>query len=235
MEPGQSGPYSGALPASLVKPDKNNISPRIGFAWRPITKGTLVVRGGYGTYYNSSVYNTIANNMAQQPPFAQSFNVATTTLPLNVPMTQYFSYIAGQNQLTNTYAIDPNYRIGYAQIWQLSVQQDLGHSLVGTLTYNGTKGTHLDHSILPNSAPSGAKANGLPSGYIYEQSNGNSIYHGGSFQLMRRFRNGVSANAIYTYSKAIDNAVQAQNYLDTAAERARSSSSRPHVVNLNWQ
>ncbi len=235
VQPGQSGPYSGALPASLVKPDKNNISPRIGFAWRPIPKKSMVVRGGYGTYYNSSVYNTIANNMAQQPPFAQSFNVATSSLPLNVPLTQYFSYIAGQNQLTNTYAIDPNYRIGYAQMWQISVQQDLGHSLVGTFTYNGTKGTGLDQTILPNSAPSGAKANGLPSGYLYEQSNGNSIYHGATFQLMRRFRNGVSANANYTYSKAIDNAVQAQNYLDTSAERARSSSSRPHVLNLNWQ
>ena len=76
------------------------------------------------------------------------------------------------NSLTNTYAIDPNYRIGYAQMWQIAIQNDLGHSLVGTITYNGTKGTHLDQTILPNSAPSGAKANGLPSGYLYEQSNG---------------------------------------------------------------
>ena len=52
---------------------------------------------------------------------------------------------------------------------------------------------------------------------------------------MRRFRNGVSANASYTYSKAIDNAVQAQNYLDTSAERALSASSRTHVFNLSWQ
>jgi hypothetical protein len=235
VEPGQSGPYSGVLPASLVRPDKNNISPRIGFAWRPIAKGTMVVRGGYGTYYNTSVYNSIANNMAQQPPFATSFTVATTQLPFNVPMNQYFSYISGQNQLTNTYAVDPNYRIGYAQMWQLSVQQDLGHSLVGTLTYNGTKGTHLDQTIMPNSAPSGGRANGLPSGYSYEQSNGNSIYHGVSAQLQRRFRNGVSANAIYTHSRAIDNAVLAQNYLNTSADRALSSSSRPNVLNLNWQ
>ena len=235
VEAGQTGPYSGPLPASLVNPDKNNISPRIGFAWRPLTKGTMVVRGGYGTYYNTSVYNNIANNMAQQPPFAQSFNVATTALPQNVPMNQYFSYISGQNQLTNTYAVDPNYRIGYAQMWQLAVQQDLGHSLVGTITYNGTKGTHLDQTILPNTAASGGQANGLASGYIYEQSNANSIYHGVTFQLQRRFRNGVSANALYTHSRAIDNAVQAQNYLDTSAERALSSSSRPNVVNLNWQ
>jgi hypothetical protein len=75
----------------------------------------------------------------------------------------------------------------------------------------------------------------LPSGYIYEQSNGNSIYHGVSAQLQRRFRSGVSANAIYTHSRAIDNAVQAQNFLDTSAERALSSTNRPNVLNLNWQ
>jgi hypothetical protein len=231
--PGQSGPYSGALPASLVKPDRNNISPRIGFAWRPIPKKSMVVRGGYGTYYNTSVYNTIASNMAQQPPFAQTLSIASS---LANPLTLQNGFIIpSSTQFTNTYAVDPNYRIGYAQIWQISVQQDLGHSLVGTVTYNGTKGTGLDQTIVPNSAPSGGKANGLPSGYIFEQANGNSIYHSASFQVMRRFRNGVSANANYIFSKAIDNAVQAQNYLDTSAERAVSAGNRTHVLNFNWQ
>ena len=233
--PGQSGPYSGGVPTSLVRPDRKDISPRLGFAWRPLNKGSMVVRGGYGTYYNTSIYNTISNNMAQQPPFAQSFTLSTTGVPSNLAMGQYFSYLSGQNQLTNTYAVDPNYKTGYAQMWQIAVQNDLGKSLVGTLTYNGTKGTRLDQTLLPNSAPNGAKANGLPSGYIFEQSNGNSIYHGVSAQIQRRMRSGVGFSVIYTYSKAIDNAVQAQNYLSTAAERALSASSRPNVVNFNWQ
>ena len=44
----------------------------------------MVVRGGYGTYYNTSVYNTIANNMAQQPPFAQTLSISSS--PVN-PLT----------------------------------------------------------------------------------------------------------------------------------------------------
>jgi hypothetical protein len=231
---GQNGPYSGTLPMSLVRPDRNNFSPRIGFAFRPGTKRNIVVRGGYGIYYNSSIYNTIANNMAQQPPFANTVSLATTAV---TPLTfeNGFNFPALTNQATNTYAIDPNYRTGYAQIWQLAVQGDLGRSLVGTITYNGTKGTRLDQTILPNSAPAGAKALPYPSGYLSEMSNGDSIYHGISFQLQRRFRSGISANAVYTYSKAIDNAVQAQNYLDTSAERALSATSRAHVANFNWQ
>jgi carboxypeptidase family protein len=230
---GQSGPYSGGLPTSLVRPDHNNFSPRFGFAFRPGTKRNIVIRGGFGMYYNSSVYNQIANRMAQQPPLANTLNVATSPA---APLTLADGFIIPvNNSITNTYAIDPNYRTGYAQIWNLAVQSDLGHNLVGTITYNGTKGTRLDQTILPNSAPPGAKAFPYPSGYSYEMSNGDSIYHGISFQLMRRFRNGISANAIYTYSKAIDDAVQAQNFLDTSAERALSSTSRKHVANFNWQ
>jgi hypothetical protein len=231
--PGQTGAYSGSVPNSLVRPDRNNFSPRIGFSWRPIPKHSMVVRGGYGIYYNTQVYNTIANNMAQQPPFSTTLSIATD---LTNPLTLQNGFIVPPGQIyTNTYAVDPNYRIGYAQIWQLSVQNDLGHSLVGTITYNGTKGTRLDQSVLPNSAPPGARPLPFPSGYIYESSNGDSIYHSASFQLNRRFRNGVSFNANYVFSKAIDNAVQAQDFLDTSAERARSAGSRTHTGNFGWQ
>jgi hypothetical protein len=224
---------SSAFPNTLVRPDRNNFSPRFGFSWRPIPKKSMVVRGGYGMYYNTQVYNTIANNMAQQPPLSNTLSIATN---LANPLTLQNGFIVPPNQTySNTYAVDPNYRIGYAQIWQLAVQQDLGHSLVGTVTYNGTKGTRLDQSVLPNSAPPGAKPLPFPSGYIYESSNGNSIYQSLNFNLNRRFRNGVSFNAQYIYAKAIDNAVQAQNFLTTSAERAVSATSRKNTANFTWQ
>ena len=75
--PGQMGPYSGALPASLVRPDRNNFAPRIGFAWKPFSK--TVVRGGYGINYNTGAYQGIAQQLAFQPPFSTA---ATNIQPL---------------------------------------------------------------------------------------------------------------------------------------------------------
>ena len=234
--PGQSGPYSGALPASLVNPDKNNISPRIGFAWRPLPKGSMVVRGGYGTYYNTSVYNNIANNMAQQPPFAQSFNVATTGLPLSVPMTQYFSYHlrteSAHQHLRHRPQLPHRLRADVADLGAAGSRPFAGrhHSLItaprAPVSIRPSCPTRRRPEPSPTDCPPATSTNS-PTATPSTMASPSSC--------MRRFRNGVSANAIYTHSKAIDNAVQAQNYLDTAADRALSSSSRPNVLNLNWQ
>jgi hypothetical protein len=228
---------------SLIRPDRNNISPRLGFAWRPLTNGSLVVRGGYGIYYNTSVYSLIAGNMAQQPPFAQALSVASSAAN---PLSLENGFLAAASQtLTNTYAIDPNYRIGYAQSWSLTVQHDLPFSFFGTAGYLGTKGTRLDQQFIPNSVAPGAAESALPHGFIYETSGGNSIYHAAQFQLNRRFHSGVMAHASYQFSKSIDNAGTggrgqgntpvAQDWLDLAAERALSSFDARHNLGMQVQ
>ena len=50
--------------------------PRIGLAWRPLPASSLVVHAGYGIYYNTSVYQSIANQMAQQSPLSNSLSIA---------------------------------------------------------------------------------------------------------------------------------------------------------------
>ena len=63
---------------SLVQPDKHGIEPRIGLAWRPIPASSLIVRAGYGIYYNTSVYQSIGLQMAQQSPLSRSLSVQNT-------------------------------------------------------------------------------------------------------------------------------------------------------------
>ena len=243
VQPGQNGTYYGSLPNALIRPDRKNISPRFGFAWRPSDKGSLVVRGGYGIYYNTSVYNQVASNLAQQPPFARALSVSNSAAN---PVSIQTAFLAAVSQtLTSTYAVDPNYRIGYAQTWTLSVQHDLPFSFMGTAGYLGTKGTRLDQQFIPNSVAPGAKESLLPHSYTYESSNGNSIYHAAQFQLNRRFRSGIMGRTSYQFSKSIDNAGTggrgqggtpvAQDWTNYSAERGLSSFDSRHNLSMNAQ
>ena len=182
--------------------------------------------------------------MAQQSPLSKSLSVANG--PLN-PLTLANGFNVTPGITPNTFAIDPNFRIGNAQNWQVSAQMDLPAAMVATATYNGIKGTHAVQAFLPNTYPAGA-ANpcpSCPSGYTYMTSNGNSTRESGQIQLRRRLHNGLTATAQYIYSKSFDNAalggrgqgssVIAQNWLDLSAERGPSNFDQRHLLTLQTQ
>ena len=103
-------------PDSLVHPDKHALQPRIGIAWRPLPASSLIVRAGYGVYYNTSVYQSIASQMAQQSPLSTSLSVQNGP---GDPLTLANGFVASKTITQNTFAIDPNFRIGYAQNWNV--------------------------------------------------------------------------------------------------------------------
>lgn len=198
------GPLTGMkYPSSLIEPDKARLEPRVGIAWRPLAGSSLVVRGGYGIYDDTSVYQTIATRMAQQAPLSKSLSVENSPA---CPLTLADGFNTCPATSEDTYAVDPNFRVGYTQNWNLSVQKDLPGSLQMTVTYLGTKGTHGVQDILPNTYPIGATnpCPVCPIGFAYLTSNGNSTREAGEIQLRRRLHNGLAATLDYTYSKAID-------------------------------
>jgi hypothetical protein len=242
VTPGEIGPYSGSLPATLLRPDKNNFAPRVGLAWKPIPSKSLQFRAGYGVYYNPSVYNSIATKLAAQPPFAQTSTLNTSLTDVLTLQNGLATTPAGK-QILNTFAVDPNYRVGYAQTWNSAIQTDLPHSLVFEVGYLGTKGTRLDIQTLPNRAAPGSPLTaeerrqiGNATGFTYEASEGDSIYHALQIRVMRRMRRGLGFNALYTFGKSIDNSstfggagnTVAQNANDLRAERGLSSFDQRH-------
>jgi hypothetical protein len=232
-------------PDSLLAPDKHLIEPRIALSWRPFPDSSMVIRAGYGIYANTSVYQSIASQMAQQPPLSKSFSVANSA---SNPLTLANGFNGPITTSTlNTFAVDPNFRVGFAHQWQVSMQRDLPGSLVLIATYLGIKGTRGVQEFLPNTYPTGATnpCPTCPSGYVYMTSNGNSTRESGQAQLRRRLHNGLTASATYTYSKSIDDAalggrgqggsVIAQNWLDLSGERGLSNFDQRHLLSANLQ
>jgi trimeric autotransporter adhesin len=240
------GPLTGAsFPDSLLRPDRGAVQPRIGFSWRPIAASSMLVRGGYGIYYNTSPYQYIASQMAQQSPLSKSLSLQNT---LNNPLTLTDGFTAPPNTTTNTYAVDPNVRVGYVHTWQLSVQHDLPGALQLTVTYQGSRGRHALQEFLPNTYPVGAinPCPSCPSGFIYLTSNGTSSREAGTVEIRRRLHHGLTSTLQYTFSKSLDDAAPggkgqagstfiAQDWLNPQAERALSSFDRRHVFNFQFQ
>lgn len=255
------GSITGAhYPASLMQSDTKVVEPRIGISWRPIPASTVVVRAGYGIYPDTAVYLRIAEQMAQQAPLSKSLSVENSAA---CPLTLANGFTPCAAISSDTFAINPNFRIGYAQVWSLEIQRDLPFAMQITATYRGTKGTHGPQEILPNTYPIGAPnpCPDCPSGFVYETSNGNSIREEGQVQLRRRLMNGFAASLLYTWSKSIDDdaylggtghvtasepgvapspeppgpAMIAQNWLDPTAERSLSSFDQRQLVNVTAQ
>src|SRR3984885_6459577 len=179
--PGQSGPFSGGLPASLVRPDRNNIAPRVGFAWKPLRD--TVIRGGFGINYNTGAYQTIAQQLAFQPPFSTA-ETNIQAAPGDLTLQNGFP-TPSPGGITNSYAVNPNYRLGYVQIRNIDVQQQIRPTLLLNLDYTGTKGTKLDVLEAPNRTLSGLRITNADA-FTFENSVADAEANAGSVRVGKR-------------------------------------------------
>jgi trimeric autotransporter adhesin len=224
----------------LIRPDRHDFGPRLGIAWKPTARSKIVVRAGYGVYYTPNQYNKFESNLASQAPFAVTDYITTSSANLLTLANGLVAVPAGK-PITNTYGVALNYNDTYIQSWNFSVQRDLPGRLVGEVLYMGSKTTNLDVPTAPNQAPLGSSLTAeerLPianaGSFTFDQPIGNATYEGAQARVTRRFQRGISANLLYTYSKAIDDAVLAQNFYDQSAEKALSTFDHRQVLTLNW-
>jgi trimeric autotransporter adhesin len=234
---GGVGEFSGPVPTSLVRPDRNNFAPRVGLAWRP-RQGTIV-RTGFGINYNLGAYGTIAQKLAAQPPFAVS-NTSLGTAFGPLPLADAFAD-TDSSTTTNSFGIIPDYNLGAAHIWNLDVQRDLPGNVTVSLGYTGTHGTTLDMLRAPNRNPDGGLRIDGVQPFLWESSEGRSTLHSISLRARKRLSRGVSFGGAYSWSHAYDNASSfgtgggtvAQNDQDLHAEWGRSSFERRQTLSID--
>jgi hypothetical protein len=229
-----TGLEPGSLPGSLIHSDWHNFSPRLGIAYRPWIQHHLVMRSGYGVFYDGSIYSRMVGNMVDQPPVAQASTLTTNPEQL-LTLENGFPALS-PNTIHNTYAADSNFRRPYAQSWNFSLEDEIVRNVVLSVQYIGTKGTKLDLLLSPNSvnpSASGSHETSIPGvqQFLYETSGAASIYNGLQVVLRRQFHGGFSMSGFYTWSKSIDDAANIggnghnvpQNSFDLEAERALSN------------
>jgi hypothetical protein len=234
VTPNSIGPFSGKFPRTLVNPEKNDFSPRIGIAWAPIHN--TVVRTGYGINFTNGQYSKFVQDFAFQPPFANvQTNENTSAASPSVTLANGFP----APQAYGNYAVNKNYRLPYVQTWFLDVQRTLPLGIVLNVGYNGSKGTRLDITDAP-----GRTATGSISGVLFDYDNdvAFSNYNALAVRLRKRMQDGIAVGATYDYSHSIDNATSiggnggtstaiAQNWQDLGAEESNSSFDVRHKVN----
>jgi hypothetical protein len=224
--------------SSLIHGNYDHFSPRFGLAWRPPLKAlngkhATTVRAGYGMFYNESIYSQLTTELANQFPWSNSqMLISQPCQPLTISNIPTSSCSATSSSvLPNTYAIDPNYKVGYAQLWNVSTETNLFTNTTLSVTYTGTKGTHLDMLFAPNRTVTGTPQVLNAGDFIYDTSGADSIFNALQIRLQQRTTHGIGGNVIYTYGKSEDDAssigggsaIVVQNPADLHAEWGLSS------------
>lgn len=237
-----SGVPCNAIGGPLLNPQRGAVEPRIGLAWQAMKRGSLLIRAGYGTYYNGGIYNAVVRQMALAPQFVYSSGQLETESTNVLTLADGLAAIPTGKTISNSFAYNPDYKIPYSQSWNFGIQRNLPGNLVMQINYTGIKGTHLVQGLDPNQAlpgdPLTASAR-LPIAYAstftYDQTGGNLISNSGTASLIRRMRRNLAFQFSYTRAKSIDDApALALNPFDLAAERALSTNDRRDVVQFQF-
>ena len=218
--PGDTGVPDGIAPIYWKA-----IMPRIGVAFDPVGSGKTSLRAAYGIYYDS--FTNGVGAPLQAPLSALPWTQARQ-LPPPINFTDPWN---GQNpfvpgtfpQPTTVLTIENGMRPPYSQNWNFSIQQSLGKSYLLDVRYIGNKGTRLPRMIEANPAiyGPGATSDNADQRRLYAGCRGpqgpcdfasvglltnqtNSTYHAAQAALSRRFSNGLSFLASYTFSKTLD-------------------------------
>ncbi|HKP85098.1 MAG TPA: TonB-dependent receptor [Blastocatellia bacterium] len=192
----------------LYRDNKDNLQPRIGFAWDPRGDGKMSVRGAYAILADQPVTNLVTGN-SSNPPLA-------TPLTFNGAIRLNNAVDVARAAGLSPAAVDPSFDNAYIQSWNLNVQREITPSLGMMIGYFGSKGTHLRISRNVNQLINGARPvpalsaasailPGAAVGNITKiESTANSSYNALWISANKRLSRGLQFNASYTWSKSLD-------------------------------
>lgn len=245
---------------ALVATDKDNFMARIGFSFKITPK--MVLRSGYGHFFAYLENFGDGQFLIGNPPFAYGVTLTGSSTVPAVILNQ--GPPAGATELSRAtglsfrsyqrYAQKPN-----AHQWNLNIQREFGADWLVEAGYSGSRGIHLVRQYDANFSPAGPgnidqkrpyRSTTMETGsgtiaisplgpIVSHRLDGNSIYHAMLAKVEKRFSNGFTLLASYTFSKTIGdtcgnastgntNACGYQNILNLRPERSLDNQDIPH-------
>lgn len=177
-----------------------NIAPRVGAAYRLIEKGDLVLRGGWGLFYDLGT-GEVSNLLSAFPNSANTF-LPGMPLPITdaAAITPLFSAQPPYSGF-DIFAFSPNLKLPYSQQWNVALEKSMWGPQSLSLTYVGQIGRKLLRTQQEN-APN---SNFAPGTLLSISGNGDtSDYNALQIQFRRPMANRFQALMSYTWSHAID-------------------------------
>jgi len=198
----------------LTTPDKNNFGPRLGFAWQAIEE-KLVVRGGYGIFYNAEdIYGSEASLALNPPQLIQPTLLRVGTGPAPVRLSDPLPAGVLSNFDSRTIGLrtrERNQRSGRIQQFNLAVQYRVNRASTWEVAYAGNRGVNLFGLYERNQTAFGVDGSvaanrpfPLWQGIQTGASRGKSWYNALQTKFEHNFSSGLYALVSLTWASAID-------------------------------
>ena len=211
---------AGGIPADCgIGVSHKLFSPSIGIAFRPTEK--FVIRAGYSLSPYQA--NMGMPQIQAYPGEVQLDEVAQNQYTYVGNLSTGLPQIVAAPNNNSVYPILPNtgnvtavnsqkaFKRGYYQTYNFTIQRELPGNMLGTIGYVGTHGVKLTTSVNLNYGLLGGGTASQPLAWLPDYSTGITSplpwgadkYNSLQAQLNRRFSNGLTFQAAYTYSKDI--------------------------------
>jgi hypothetical protein len=231
---------------ATVKPDRNNFAPRLGVTY--IATPSMVLRGGYGIFYN--LYDRIGSEdqLSLNAPFLINSQVQGATGRPQFLLKDGFpsNFLTPNLAVQRIRAINPEGTKAFYHQWSVGGQKQLNATLVASADYVGTLGRNIWTLRNLNQPDPVTKLLPFPTlGAIeYADQDGTSHYNGLEVAIEKRFSNSYSFRTTYTLSKAIDDGGEhlftggspsfLQNARDRSSWEGPADQDTRHRLAANW-
>jgi hypothetical protein len=139
--------------AGLWKTQHGDVSPRLGFAWQLTDRPVIVMRGGFGVYYDQHSAGIVESGLSQPPYSTGNFIQGTANgpatlqspyVPLVLPNSAYPIFVtrSAASPLPFTQGTDPNIKDAQTLEYNLNFQYAPGRDWVAQVGYVGTRSVH---------------------------------------------------------------------------------------------